>query len=610
MKPTIENLKDTFKVSYDSFIDSRKEAELVVDLYHNRHYTDEQLDILSQRGQPKETFNIIKMFGRMLLGYLSTLANTIKVKPAKQDSIITAAVLQDTVNYIFRSNNMMSEGDKIKLDGLLTGLMCSYCDVVEIPGERDEFGRPKYEINITHIPSQEVCLDPMSRKDDYSDARFIHRFKWVDKESVEALFGSKALEDLQSYYNHLKIDEAEFANIYNTQFTGYYKKFDNYLIVHSIIKDGDKTWSVYWSNETILSKKEVTYKDVKNPYRVQKLNSSNRTEYYGVFREVIESQFAINQALLKIQLMANTQKAFVQDRAVDNLAEFTKQFNRVNAVIPVKDLSGVKIENLTREVLDQYTIIDKALDRVQRVLGINDSFLGMAFASDSGAKVKLQQNASVVAQRYNTNKIEHFYRLLGWDVVNLVKQYFTAHDIIRVSDNYQGDKWVELNKPLQVPTGRIDPKTGQPQMKMIFEEVKDPETGKPITDENGAYILAPIPTLDTDVAFAKTDIEIEVIAYEDNDNQKNQQILEQFINSPLGQMLAQVNPAGYLKAGSLSVKNVKFKYSPELAEILDNTAAMIQQAQQAQAQQQALQQQQEVQQQMLPNNKQGVNNGQ
>ena len=583
MKPTIENLKDTFKISYDAFESSRKEALNVLDLYHNRQYTSEQLKVLESRGQPKETFNIIKLFGRMLLGYYSTIVNNVKVNPAKEDSIITASVLQDTTDYIFRTNNLASEGDKIKLDCILTGLMCSYIGVVAT-GEVDEFGRPKYDIRVNHVPSLELAIDPMSKLDDYSDARYIHRFKWVAEEEVDKLFGKGKREKIDAYYNHLEIDEAEFAYTYKNEFHGRYKRHDNYLIVHTVMIDKDKTWSTYWSGEEILSKEEVTYKEVKNPYRVQKLNTSNKVEFYGMFREVTETQNAINQALLKIQLMVNTQKAFVEDGAVTNLAEFSDQFNRVNAIIPVKDLAGIKIENLTREVIDQYTVIDKALDRVQRVLSINDSFLGMAYASDSGAKVRLQQNASMVAQRYSTSKVEQFYRLLGWDIVNLIKQYFTAHDIIRVSDNYQGDKWVELNKPLQIPTGHIDPQTGVPQTRMVFEEVLNPASGEPIRDKEDNIVLAPIPTLETDIAFSKADIEIDAVSFNDDD-EKNQVLLEQFINGPLGNILSQVNPAGYFQAGSLSVKNVKSKYSPELSKILDDTAAMMS-AQQQQAMQQ------------------------
>jgi len=591
MKPTIENLRDSFKVSHDVFASSYKEANEVLDLYHNRQYNVDQLNTLANRGQPAETFNIIKAFARMLIGYFSTIVNNIKVDPAKEESTIAAAVLQDVMDYVFRTNNFSGEGDKIKLDGILTGLMCSYVDV-HPTGEADEFGRPKYRIDISHVPSTEIAIDPMSRLEDYSDAKYIHRFKWVSKEDVDKLYGKQKRESLDAYYNGLYINEAEFTYAYNTEFMGRYKRFDNYLIVHTIVKDKDKIWSVQWSQNEILSKENISHKYTAMPYRVHKFSMSNKAEFYGLFREIIETQKAINQAVLKIQLMVNTQKAFVEDGSIDDIDNFTDQFNRVNAIIPVKNLAGVRVENLTADVQQQYSIIDNGLNRIQRVLSINDSFLGMAYASDSGSKVKLQQNASAVAQRYSTSKIENFYRLLGWDILNLVKQYYTAHDVVRVSDGYEGNRWTEINRPAMIPvrdpqTGQpvIDPQTGQPQMRPVFEEVKDPATGKPLKDKEGNYIMAPIPTLDTDIQFSSADISLDTVSF-DNDEAQNNQLFSQFMNGPVGNLLSQANPEGYFKIAGLSVKNLRSKYSPEIAQILDQTAQMITQQRQQQMQEQ------------------------
>jgi hypothetical protein len=575
MKVDIETLRDTFKISYDAIRESHEEALEIMDLYHNRQYTDKQLSTLELRGQPKETFNVIKMFGRMLLGYYSTIVNEVIVTPDREDQAITASILNDMVTHTFKTNSFSAEGDKIKLDAILSGLMGSYVDVVKT-GKFDEFGRPKHKIDINHVPALELLYDPLSRLDDFSDARWIHRYRWLSKEAVVKMFGKSKLDDLTAYYNNTDIDSAEFEFSYGTEFQGLYKRFDNYLVVHTIITDdNDKVWSVYWCGETILSKKEVTYKEVKSPYRLHRLHSSNKTEHYGIFREVKETQHAINQALIKIQLMVNTQKAFIEDGAVENLAEFTNQFNRVNAIIPVKDLQGIRIENLSAEVADQYTIIDRALNRVQRILSINDSFLGMAYASDSGAKVKLQQNASVIALRYVTSKVEQFYMLLGKDIVNLIKQYYTAHDVMRIADNYAGDRWVEINQPVMVPSGMINPETGQPEMQPLLEEVMDPETGKNLLDEYGNIVMAPIPTAETEIAFTDADVSVESVAYDEED-EKSRLMLEQFVNGPVGQMLSQVNPAGYFRAVKLSVKAVKVKYSAEVAQILDETAQMLQ----------------------------------
>lgn len=575
METDIQSLQDSFKISYDVYYDSKKEAETVNDMFHNRQYDQAQLAALYDRGQPAETFNVIKLFGRLLLGYYSTVVNTVIVSPEDIPDIPTAGLLNDVVSYIMRTNHMETEGDKIKLDGLLTGIMVCYVDVVDTK-KRDEFNRPIRKVEISHVPASEIALDPMSKLEDYSDADFIHRWKWVREEELRKMFKGKkeAIDRLHEYENHLDIDEAEFERNFGVLFEGDFKRYNNYCLVHSIVKDkDDKTWSIYWCGDEELSRKELTYKEVKNPYRVHKVHTSEKAEFYGIFREVIESQKAVNQALLKIQLMANTQKVFVEDNGVEDLAKFAVQFNRVNGVIPVNNLNKIKIENLSKEVLDQYTIIDKAFDRIQRILGINDSFLGMAFASDSGRKVKLQQNSTTLSLRYITIRFEQFYRLLGWDIVNLVKQYYTAHQALRITDETTGERWAEINKPMTMWTGQFDAQ-GQPIMDYVYEEVLDPANGKPLEDDNGNIIIAPVPEAETEIAFTNTEISIDSAQYNDED-EKNQLMLETILQGTIGSALSEVNPAGFFKTASLTVKSMKTKHSFDISQILDQTAQMI-----------------------------------
>lgn len=575
MKTDLKTLYDSFKISYDTYKDSREEADEVLNFYHNRQYTSSQLSTLALRGQPAETFNVIKMFGRLILGYYSTVVNSVKCLPTQISDIPTTAVLNDVVNKIMETSEMETEGDKIKLDGLLQGIMVSYQEVVPT-GQKDEFGRLIYEVRISHVPAEEIAMDPLSRLEDYEDGRFLHRWKWVSKEYLLRMFKDKKkeIEKLDPYYNHLEVDQSEFSFAYGDQFVGKFQIFDNFLLVHTVIEDDDgRRWSIYWSGETEFSRKEITFNEVRFPYRVHKIHTSNKAEYYGIFREVMESQKAINQALLKIQLMVNTQKAFVEQGAVEDLSKFTNSFNRVNAVIPVKKLSGIKIENLSAEVRDQYEIIDRALTRIQRVLGVNDSFLGMAYASDSGRKVKLQQNATTLALRYVSTRIEQYYRLLGWDVVNLVKQYYKASQVMRIADDVVGQRWIQLNQPMLMPTGNVGP-DGSPEMDYVWEETLDPESGEPVKDENGRYVIAPVPEADTEIAFTRADISIDSVAYNDED-EKNQLMLETILSGNIGSVLMQVNPAGFFKAASMTVRSMKTKYSLDIGDILEQTGMLV-----------------------------------
>lgn len=573
MRATIKDLKDSFKTGYEAYEGSRKEANEAWDLYHNRHYTDAQLAVLANRGQPAETFNVVKLFARMLVGYYSTIVNTVVISPTNPRDIDTASVLNDVVNNVFVENRFDIEGDTIKLGGMVSGLLCSYTNVRDT-GKKDSFGRPINQIDTHHVPDSQLVLDPMSTMDDYSDARFLHRFKWITEDEVSRTFGKKAAKDLVAYYNHLNVDEADFEFNYGDSYTGYYRVFNNYLIVHSVVEEENgKSYSCFWCGDQMLKKEEITFKKTRWPYRVQRIHSSDRTEYYGIFREILQSQRALNQAVLTIQLMVNSEKAFVEKNAVENIDEFTAAFNRVNAVIEVKKLTGVKIETLSRDIADQYMIIDRSLDRIQRVLGINDSFLGMAFASDSGRKVKLQQNATIMSLRYITARIESFYTSLGHDIANLASQYYHANQMIMVADEVVGQRWIEVNQPMMEHTGQIGT-DGQPIMQPILLPMTDPANGEIMVDEDGNIVLAPVSEEGSDFSFLDFQIRVESNSYNDED-EKSQLLLETVMSGQVGQMVSQVNPAGFFQMASLSIKSTKTKYSPDMARILEETAQML-----------------------------------
>lgn len=133
----------------------------------------------------------------------------------------------------------------------------------------------------------------MSTKEDYSDAAYIHR--WIREEALRKLMKKLGVTNIQE-----KIDNLDVHII--TTLT---------LIVQSLLKLSETT-SMASLSVTIttclsilslkmmmvrfglsigvvtknLAAKEVTYKEVKFPYRVHKIHTSDKVEYYGLFREV------------------------------------------------------------------------------------------------------------------------------------------------------------------------------------------------------------------------------------------------------------------------------------------------------------------------------------
>lgn len=572
MEITTDKLLESFKYGYDAAYAARKLAAETWDLYHNKHYTEQQLTILNARSQPAETFNVIKMFTRLLLGYYSTVVNEVVVQPVVPREAPRSAAFNDVVKFVFQDNKMDVEGDRIKLGGILSGLIA--CHVTPQKTEMtDSFKRPVYRCNIEYVPDDELVLDPKSTKPNYEDGEFQHRFKWIRDTKLIAAFGKKKVDELQAYYNALGEEDTDFYSKMGINLNSATRTFDEYLVTHSVVSDDSgKRWSIIWSGSAILQKNEITNRDIRWPYRVQKISGERDTLYYGVFREIVEAQKSLNQAVLKIQLMINSEKAFIENTAVDDIDEFRVLFNKVNAVIPVNNLQGIKIENLSTEVRDQYTIIDQALSRIKMVLGINDSFLGMAFASDSGRKVKLQQNQSVLSLRYLTIAMQEFYQMLGEDVVKIINQYYNANQVISLTDEDTGQRWVELNKPISEFAGYDA--NGQPYYQPILLPYENPDNGKPIEDENGNIILAPVNDDQSEIYLSAYQVHVQAAEFNDED-ERGQLLLETMLSGQVGMMMSQINPQGFFRMSAMSLKSMKTRYTPQIVEVLQETANML-----------------------------------
>ena len=165
--------RDTYKIGYEEYDEYRKEARDVIQMYGNRQYTAKQIEVLTSRGQPIETFNVIKLMTHALLGYFETVVNDIEVLPKHPSISESALAMNDTVSSILEDIKWEYLNLKLKMDMMWTGYSVFYERVIET-GERDEFGRKLYKIEGQHVPALSVVLDPASTLEDYSDARFIH----------------------------------------------------------------------------------------------------------------------------------------------------------------------------------------------------------------------------------------------------------------------------------------------------------------------------------------------------------------------------------------------------------------------------------------------------
>ena len=139
MKTDIKSLQDHFESWYSINQASREEVTTVFDMYHNRQWDQMQLQDLANRGQPAETFNVIKLMVRTLVGYYSSVVNKAVVEPTTYNDITKATMLNDVMKNAYENTDFYTVDDDIKLYGMISGLFISHTKIVAT-GEKDIFG--------------------------------------------------------------------------------------------------------------------------------------------------------------------------------------------------------------------------------------------------------------------------------------------------------------------------------------------------------------------------------------------------------------------------------------------------------------------------------------
>jgi hypothetical protein len=289
-----------------------------------------------------------------------------------------------------------------------------------------------------------------------------------------------------------------------------------------------------------------------------------------MFKEVTESQKAVNQALLQIQRLVNTNKVIVETSALPEgmtLKQFQTTFDRISSLVPIERLSGIRVEDMSRDIQQQYMVIDRALDRIKQLLHINDSFLGLSFASDSGKKVKIQQNSTIVALNYLADKLKHHNRMIGFDIASVLSKDFNFTFQLQTKDSLGGEQWKTMNEPIMMPKRMSD---GSVVEEPVTEEVGyDPETDTSIIE----YVNRP----DSTMSNIKFNIDITTASFNDSDD-SDRLMLEQTIQGPAGQALLNTNPGLFFKMVAMSTKSNRTRNSESVAQIFEQAAAALQQA--------------------------------
>ena len=407
------------------------------------------------------------------------------------------------------------ESSDENLATLLTGLLkhvldnCHY-DYQEKIGIRESYigGRSWFEVGIftdergkdlikvDHIPWENVYLDPFSRKPDASDARFIIKAKWLDRDVVKSLF-PEAEHLIDSVFEddyHGQEYEAQLNSTGRSEFYWdaksnrvrvcecYYKRPEKVKIKilnedtgkeqeKEIIKD--VLHYVIFADEVILQGSATEHGQNKPdldidayPLIPMYCRRDRKGRPAGIVRNLIDLQDQINKLQSKFMWTLMSNRLIVEDGACDDLETVREEYQRPDGVVKLNSggLSKIRVDDKYRDLSYMSNHLNFLLMTEQRISGVNDSMLGLGGTNErSGVmqSTRISQGASM--QTVMLENMFYARECVARVILKLIGRYYTDYRIMQVTEP-NGER---VNYEFNRKEKSVDPVTGEVQEKIL-----------------------------------------------------------------------------------------------------------------------------------------------
>lgn len=442
-----------------------KEAKESWSFYEGKQWTKAEEDALAEKGQPAIVINKIspkidnlsgaEVAGRTRIIYRSRSGDEQEEKQARQVS--------DIALYVSEKSSQDVEVSKLFKSGLVTGI--GWLDVgVEGAEEGPRvFNKVENELD--------VVWDPSARADDYSDASFIARQRWLNESQFSSLFPQhKALFNDSGLFTQSQLQqgfldthkevtylnsEEDRLRIVEVQYKQTERQYSVILKTGEIFSTFDKkqtliegaevksqfvprVYVAYYVGDVLLSHKPLNYDHglfTLLPYYFKRERATGQP--FGLVRTAMDPQKELNKRRSKAMHLLNTAQVIADIDAVDDPNVLAREAARPDGIIlkrPGKDLRIMRNSELASS---QVSVMEKAAHDIQEVMGVFDEAMGQRTNAVSGTAIRVRQQASSLNQMFAYDALRRSKKILGSMLISLIRQFFDNNMIVQITDQLQ-----------------------------------------------------------------------------------------------------------------------------------------------------------------------------
>jgi hypothetical protein len=419
------------------------------DYADHKQWTDEELNILRQRGQPPTINNRIRKKVNFLRGLERQSRTDPKAYPRTPDSEDDADAATDALRFVADNTRLDKERSAFYDNYLVEGV--GGAEVIIKKVERE--GETLREIDCNQISVDRLFWDYHSRRLDFEDARYKGIIIWQDIDDAESQFPNKK-ELLESSFSTALDDTYEDKPVNWVDSARKRVRIAQIYFKH----DGIWHYAIYTKAGFLVEPAPSPYKDEDGfpecAIKMQSAYVDREGNRFGEVRFMIEQQDAVNKRESKMLHIMSQRQTYGNDKALPDgtreaKAELAKpdghvklngqtQFGQDFGILPTGDMAN-----------GQFTLLQEAKSEIDQT-SVNASLTGSNEKALSGRAILAQQSGGqmeITHLQDGKREWEHRIYTAFW---NRVRQFWTDERWIRVTDDEQNTRFVGLNRKLTV----------------------------------------------------------------------------------------------------------------------------------------------------------------
>jgi hypothetical protein len=464
--------------------DEQDEGREARKLYHDKQWTDTELETMRKRKQHPVVDNVIKRKTDFLVGIEQRMRRDPKAYPRTPKHERDADVASAGVRFVCDQTRWETVSSECMHDGLISGIGVAW---VGIKSGSDG----QMDVDVKRVDPARFIYDSRSVKPDFKDARWSGVDLWLDiDEAVEGVSEEIAAK-LRSAIDSTKgsggsatlpadIDQAEQWADYEQRRVRMVEMYElrvappyNKPVWHFCKFSADITVEAYVS----------PYHDEKfmpaNPYEAWSPYIDEKGNRYGIVRTMKPLQKSINYKRSRLDHEIGSRQTFSnRGGSVADVDALKVEINKPDGHL---EFNGgewgkdVGIIDRSQVIRGQGELLLGDQARLENY-GPNPGLLGKGPGmADSSGRALLAQRDSGMTELSPVFERQRDWKLRVFRAVwARIRQAWTAERWIAVTDDPKAVQFVPVNQP------QMDPMTGQP--------VVDPMTGQPVVQNAVAQI--------------------------------------------------------------------------------------------------------------------------